>query len=298
VQELTWVLQQCRQAAQLTHRRELRQTSDILRQLASMFPRSEWLASALESAERADKALEQLRSGPLTPLMGVRPDGQQEGVDIEGEAIGASAPTPSPDSAVGGASLPAKFAVQVDGVGSFLVLRQGRITIGTSSTSRPIDVALMAEPGLPAVTIERVDEDYFLTAEQPVRVNDKPTTKKLLTRGDRIALSPRCRLKFSVPSPATTSAVLSLSGTRLPRSDARQVILLDRQMILGPGSSAHIRAEQLSKPAVFHVREGRLLCRAADALTVDDRPMDERTGIRLGAHVRVGPVSLVITPAP
>jgi len=296
-QELTWVLQQCRQAAHLTHRGELRQMSEIFRQLASMFPRSEWLGSALESAERASKGLEQLRSGPLTPLMNIRPDDQQERVDIPDEPIGASAPAPSPDSAVLGASLPTKFAVQVDGVGSFVVLRERRITIGTASTSQPIDLALMAEPGLPAVTVERADEDYFLTAEQPVRVNDKPTTKKLLTSGDQIALSPRCRLKFTVPNPASTSAVLRLSGTRLPRADARQVILLDRQMILGPGSSAHIRAEQLSKPAILHIREGRLLCRASDPVTVDDRPMDDRTGIPLGAHVRVGPVSLVITPA-
>lgn len=296
-QELTWVLQQCRQAAQLTYRGELRQTSEILRQLASMFPRSEWLGSALESAERAGKGLEQLRSGPLTPLMTIHSDDQQERADIEGEPIGTSSPASSPDSAVLGASLPTKFAVQVDGVGSFVVLRQGRITIGTANSSRPIDLALMAEPGLPAVTIERVDEDYFLTAERPVRVNDKPTTRRLLASGDQIALSPRCRLKFTVPSPASTSAVLRLSGTRLPRSDARQVILLDRQMILGPGSSAHIRTEQLSKAAIFHIREGRLLCRAADPVTVDDRPMDVRMGIPLGAHVRVGSVSLVITPA-
>jgi len=297
VQELTWVLQQCRQAAQLTPRGELRQASEVLRQLASMFPRSEWLASALESAERASKGLAQLRSGPLTPLLTIHPDDEQERVGIEGDPPGASTPTPSGNSAVLGASLPGKFAVQVDGVGSFVVLRQGRITIGTSSTSRPIDLVLMAEPGLPAVMIERVDEDYFLTAEQPVRVNDKPTTRRLLASGDQIALSPRCRLKFAVPSPASTSAVLSLAGTRLPRSDARQVILLDRQMILGPGPSAHIRAEQLSKAAIFHIREGRLLCRAADAVMVDDRPMDERMGIPLSAHVRVGPVSLVITAA-
>jgi len=296
-QELTWVIQQCRQAASLTHRGELRRTSEILRQLASMFPRSEWLGSALESAERASKGLEQLRSGPLTPLMTIRADDQQGRVDIEGMLIGTSAPAPSPESAVLGASLPTKFAVQVDGVGSFVVFRQRRITIGTASSSRPIDLVLMAEPGLPAATVERVDEDYFLTAEQPVRVNDKPTAKKLLTSGDQIALSPRCRLKFSVPSPASTSAVLRLSGTRLPRSDARQVILLDREIILGPGSSAHIRAEQLSKPAILHIREGRLLCRAADPVTVDDRPMDVRMGIPLNAHIRVGSVSLVITPA-
>jgi hypothetical protein len=192
--------------------------------------------------------------------------------------------------------LPTRFAVQVDGVGSFLVYRQDRITIGTASASRPIDLVLMAEAGLPAATIERVDEDYFLTTEQVVCVNDKPTRRKLLSSGDQIALSPRCRLKFSVPSAASTSAVLHLSGTRLPRSDARQVILLDREMILGPEPSAHIRAGQLRQPAILHVREGRLLCRTADAVTVDDQPIDPRRGIPLNAHVRVGPVSLVITP--
>src|SRR5207244_2143048 len=99
---------------------------------------------------------------------------------------------------------------------------------------------------LPVVTIERVEEDYFLTAEKPVQVNGAPVRRKLLAGGDQIALSPRCRIKFELPHPASTSAVLTLSGARLPSSDARRVILLDRAMVLGPGANAHMRADGLS----------------------------------------------------
>ncbi|HUU22635.1 MAG TPA: hypothetical protein VM389_08885, partial [Phycisphaerae bacterium] len=130
----------------------------------------------------------------------------------------------------------------------------------------------------------------------PVCVNDKTVTGKLLADGDRIALSPRCRLRFRLPNAASSTAVLELSGTRLPQGDARRVILLDREIILGPDDSAHVRVA-LSAQAVLHVKDGRLVCRTDLPLTVDRRPADPSRGIPLGVPVRIGPIGLVLTEA-
>jgi len=145
------------------------------------------------------------------------------------------------------------------------------------------------------VTIERNDEDYFLVAQQGVTVNDKPVTRKLLADGDAIALSPRCRLKFSLPHAASTTAVLQLSGTRLPAGDVRQVILLDRSLVIGAGSSAHIRVDGLAEPIVLHVHDQRLICRSSVDVLVDERPLGRSRGIPVGAHVKIDAVSFVVT---
>ena len=126
-------------------------------------------------------------------------------------------------------------------------------------------------------------------------VNDRPVTQKLLADGDRIALSPRCRMRFSVPNAASTSAVLHLSGTRLPKTDARRVILLDRELVIGPGSASHIRADSLDEPVVLYVRDGRLCCRTKEPVLVNDAVQDGSAGLPLGASVRIGPVSMVMT---
>jgi hypothetical protein len=187
--------------------------------------------------------------------------------------------------------------LQVDGVGSFFVLRDRCVTIGPMSSSRRPDVGLLADAGLPVVTVERNDEDYFLTSDRAVCVDDKTVTRKLLTPGDRVALSPRCRFRFELPNAASTSAVLNLTGARLPRGDARRVILLDRSIVLGPGASAHVRADHLEEPVVLHVRDGRLFCRTNEEVMVDGHPMDRNAGIPAGAAVRVGSLSLVVTEA-
>ena len=193
--------------------------------------------------------------------------------------------------------LPARFSIHVDGVGSFLVLRDRQVTMGAAGSSHRADLALVAEPNMPATTIERVDDAYFLSSSGPVRVNDRPTTRTLLADGDRIALSRRCRMRFGLPHAASTSAVLDLTGTRLPTGDARRLILLDRSLVIGPGPASHIRADELSGPVVLSVRDDRLCCTGAEAVTVDDRPVDRSGQIPIGGHVRIGPVSWVMTLA-
>ena len=187
---------------------------------------------------------------------------------------GAGSPPPVPGA------LPNRFIIRVDGVGSFLVLRSPRVTIGPVSSSRMPDVGLVADPGLPVATIERLDDDYFVRAAQLVAVNDRSAVGdagRLLATGDRVALSPRCRLAFHLPSPASTSAVLELTGSRLPMADVRRVILMDRDLIIGPhagadashgsvGRARRNRPAPSRRPAVLRV-QGR-----SDRRRPPDRP--------------------------
>ena len=206
------------------------------------------------------------------------------------------APVPHvvPELQAGG--LPSRFLLQVDGAGSYLVLRDHRVTVGPAGSSRGADVGLLADSGLPTATIERVEDDYFLVSDGSVRVNQAAGGRKLLADGDKISLSRRCGVKFARPHAASPSAVLTLSGTRLTRGDARRVVLMDREMVVGPGATAHVRVDLLAHPAVFYVRDGRLHCRSEEPVTVNDRPVDRVEGIPLNANVRIGSVSLVITP--
>jgi hypothetical protein len=184
----------------------------------------------------------------------------------------------------------------VDGAGSCLVLRQPVVTVGPISSSKLPDVALIAEAGAPVATIERVDEDYFVRGSV-FAINDKPAGDKLLTNGDRISLTPRCRLGFLVPSAASTTAVIDLIGARFPRADLRRVVLMDREVVIGPGMTSHVRCDTTPEPIVLHVRDNRLFCRTSGEVEVDGKPMDRVQGIPLGAHVRVGLVSFVVTKA-
>ncbi len=144
--------------------------------------------------------------------------------------------------------------------------------------------------------IERTDEDYFLRCDRAVTVNDRSVTERLLTAGDKVALSPRCRWRFERPNAASNSAVLALSGARLPQADTRKVSLLAREIIIGPGPTAHIRADRCGHTAVLHVSNDRLVCRSEMPLTIDDKAVDLSQGIPMETPVKIGQIRLVVTP--
>ena len=127
-----------------------------------------------------------------------------------------------------------------------------------------------------------------------MRVNDKPTTAALLAGGDAISIGPRCRLVFRRPSAASGTAILDLTAARLARGDVRQVILMDREILIGPGAAAHVRCDTLAQAAVLQRRGGRWFLRCSDAVQVDGRPTPSTAEIAPGAHVRMGTVSFVI----
>lgn len=190
--------------------------------------------------------------------------------------------------------MPPRFVLQVDGVGSFIVFRDARVTVGPiSSSARPM-LALMADPNLPVILIERMEGDYFVRSQTPVEVNGQAVTEKLLADGDRITLSPRCSIRFHLPNPASTTAVLTVTGARLSRPDIKQLILMDRDILIGPYANDHIRTEQLKEPVALFAQNGRLLCRAKESILVDGRGFDPNVGLAMDKRVEIGKVSLVV----
>ncbi len=291
IQEADALVRQSRLAFSFIQAGEARRAASILSRLSAVRPNAAWLKDACRQATTAAESLEHLAAGPLGLL---------------GTAAGSSTfllppeerprvpATPEPARISPGPALPERFLLQVDGAPSTLVFRNRCVTIGPLSSSRRTDLGLMADAGLPTISIERIEDDYFLSSASPVAVNDAPVTRRLLVHGDRIALSPRCRLEFRLPSSASTSAVITLAGTRLPQCDARQVVLLDRTLVIGPGQGSHVRVDQIPSQAILHVRQDQLCCRTDQELAAEGRPLDPRAGLPLGRPVRIGPLSLTL----
>ena len=245
-----------------------------------------WLKRTAEQLRQAEQALTDLKVGPLAWLGQAAPRG----------AVAAPAPArriePQPHTMPQRSDiLPTQFVLHVDGVGSFLVLRQPVVTIGPISAPVAADVAVVAEPTLAPVTIARLDDDYFIKGLAPAAAS--APAGRLLASGEPLELSPRCRLTFRVPSPASTTAVLDLTGARLPRGDVRRVILMDQDLIIGATSAAHVVAPRLERPVVLHVRHGRLVCPGRDGGGGFGGGGDS-LALPVGESVSVGGVSFVV----
>ncbi len=285
----------CHQAAELVAQARPGEALPLLRRVKALCPSATWLDKVMADVRKAAEAQEDLDSGPLGLSIADAshcrlqiPEGGLESprmTNPQSEIRHPRSETPA---------LPSEFIMQMDGIGSFVVFRDARVTLGSiSSSSRPT-LGLMAEPDLPTIAIERVDSDYFLHADKPIEVNDQVVKEKLLADGDRIALSPRCRVRFGLPNPASTTAVLTLSGARLSRPDIRQVILMGRDILAGPYTNNHVQTEQLEKTITFFAQNDRLLCRADAPISVGDQPVQSDAGLTLDTPIRVGPLSMVL----
>ena len=302
VAELQRAVVECRLAVVAAEAGHMRQVGEMLRRARAILPDAAWLGEAVEAVDRAANAAETLWSGPLgmlsgpdAPVLSPLENGHGRRNAEKAEEHDAAAPAPvSPE----GSSMPRRFVIQLDGAGSSLVISGRRVTVGPISSMHRPDLGLLADANLPVISVERTDEgDYFLACQQPVEVNDRPVTGKLLADGDKIALSPRCRLRFRLPTPASTTAVLELSTARMPQADIRRVILMDRELVIGPGGAAHVRADDLPGRAVLQPGDGKLMCRTECELTRDRRPMDVAEGIPFDSPVRIGPLGMVINRA-
>jgi hypothetical protein len=290
ISELGRVLAQCRQAAEHIAAGRPREAVPLLRKATSVCPSAQWLATLADQTRQAADLLDDLAASPIA-------DDRRWTIEERDSQLSEEQPQAMgyKGSDVSEGSLPSKFVLQMDGIGSFIVLRDGRVTIGPISSSAHPTVGLMADPNLPVATIERADDDYFIRSASPIRVNDATTTNKLLANGDRIGLSPRCGMRFMIPNPASATATLNLSTARLGRADVRQIILMDRDILVGPNAGSHIHAESLEETIALYVKNGRLLCKANQAILVDEKPVSATSGLPIEKPIRIGRMSMVLT---
>ena len=327
IRNLEKILIKCRRVCTYLSRSQPRQAIEILRQIKALLPTAEWVEAAVVQAEQAAVALEGLGAGPLGLMMtNDSKTGGDESINQVAELAAELMGTQSgqgfraklqnkpnlggPDimddgglksgvmmggGVTRGSGLPGKFVIQVDGVGSYLVVRNSFVTVGPVSSSQKPDIGVIAEPSLPVVGIERTEGDYFLRSNESIQVQGKAVKDKLLANGDRIGLSARCRMKFEISNAASSTAVLSLSSGRFPRADIRRVILLDREIIVGPGTTAHIRVDQADETTALCLQDGRLYCRSREVVKANHRTLERESAIAMDTPVQVGEISFVIT---
>jgi tetratricopeptide (TPR) repeat protein len=264
---------------------------ETLSRLLHVWPQAHWLRQVIDGLATAGTAIEQVRSGPIGLLD--RHDAMPA-VDRKADALPL---LPVPKAILPRTVSPAhRFLLHVDGAGSYAVLSGGAVSIGPVSASTPTDVPLLTAAHSPVISISRSDEDYFLNARVALPVNDRLVASKLLANGDRVTLGPRCRIEFRRPNPASSTAVLNIAGARLSWSGVREVLLMSREIVIGPNSSSHIRSRDSARQVVLHMSQGQLLCRAGEPIEIDGKSVGCVSEVKPGQRIAVSGVSFVIQP--
>jgi|GEM_PF-4528488 len=293
---------------------DIKKAAVNVNQLDRLLPEVAWVIEAKGAIQNATSHLDTVRAGPLGFIVDSLSSAEIKVANSEAgvENIGISNRIEIIDKkAVESLSLrdikvatdmPEKLMVQIDGVGSYLIYRQNKLMIGGISSCKNVDLGFIGGPELQHVTIIRGEDDYLLQVEDQstggIEINGEGVKEKLLLHDDKIALSPRCRFKFQKQNVASSTAFLSFASAKFPRSDVRGAILLERELIIGSTTDAHIIATTLQHPVILYIADGHLLCRSNASLYGDGQLIDATTPLVVGVSYCTRDLSFVITGHP
>jgi len=197
----------------------------------------------------------------------------------------------------GGAPLPKRFLLWVDGVGGYLVCLSSRVTFGQATADGPVDVPLFAEVSRTHAEVTRDGEGYVIESGRGIRINGDETKRAVLAPGDRVTLGSSCQFLFHKPVAVSSSVRLELtSGHRLPVA-VDGVLLMGNELMLGPGPESHIELPGLETPVLIYRSKDGLSVRVPDLkFTIDDRPHLDRAILPLPAVVSCDAFTFALEP--
>jgi hypothetical protein len=207
------------------------QAAVLLGRLGQLGLTSRWIGEAKEHLDDLEEHRRALLEGPLGLLAGrdvTRAGGTDQRVTEETASLPTRRARPierplvvSPAAEQG--LLPRRLLFRIDGVGSFLLIRGDRVSIGRAGGGA--DLELQSDLAERQAEIIRAAEDYFVVAASGVELAARRDDHALLQDGDRLALNKRVRLTFRRPSLKSTTAALDLGEGVRAAGDCRRVIL-------------------------------------------------------------------------
>jgi len=275
------------------------QAALLLGRLAKLNARAEWAAEAKGHLDAIETAWEAVMEGPLGLLSRACAGGVFERAALSGETLSARAVNIAPPPVYRGSKdvvampvhqavtpgLARRILLRVDGVGSFLLIRGDRVSIGRAGPGSTADIQLVSDLADRQAEIVRAGEDYFVVSQSGVELAGSNVDHALLQDGDRVRLGKRVRLKFKRPSLKSSAAVLELGeGVRM-ENDCRRAVLWSGPILLGGLKECHVPAPQIEGQYVLMERGGKMFAKRVG-------PASEAVPVELGAPFALGDLRL------
>ena len=248
VDELQKQLERCRSIDQAVQQGNFKIALRTIQHVQRVSPNTSWAKSMLTSIQQCQTEIEALHAGPL----GLLPRHSLDNLDSFNKAP-VERPRqiqPMAKPKLDANSISQQSLLRVDQLGGVLLLGGNSISIGTPSIGSKSTIVLQTEGLTSQIRISRDGEDYFVSCNGGVRVNNVLADRHILASGDVITVGARGRLKFLRPVAASNSAVLIVQGARLKRRDIRGIVLVDDAVVFGD-SGCHFSVPNLPRRVIL-----------------------------------------------
>jgi len=320
-------INQLGQAASWLRQGKPQQALPVLQRVVNRCPKAAWLTQLVKQTQQAADAYAQIDASPLGELgvvdigrlssVGFTPKAEESAPAMFAETQAVASPlTGGPggstdswgiegDKVAGGGDHALKeltdrvYVLETQNAETTWLTLGDRVSMGPISGKQPVDLGLVADPLLPVVNLVCEEGDWFIQSDRAVSINDKSVTRALLQHGDKIALSPRCRLKFARPHAASASATLELLQGRLARPDIRRIVLVSDALVIGNTSATHIASSDALTPVVLRLKKsgsGHSLCLGSDQVAIaGDVSVSKGDAVPIAKPVNIGGLGLRLT---
>jgi hypothetical protein len=291
IQPCSQIVEYSRQAVVQINAGNFETAAVCLRKIRTLLPKAKWVTEMIGQAQTAAAAQQKLQAGPLGILESILLSTVSEMPVVAKKNAWpvAGMHDVSPVQRYNDMDMKMRFILQMDGIGAYHVLCGNRITIGPVSGSKRSDIELVTAPDVRRRQIERIDSDYFFGG------NESGSDKQLLGDGDRIELSPRCRFKFTLPNPASSTACLIPSSGRFPRADISGVILMDREILIGPERNNHVQSGQVPEAFTVFLQDGQIHCRSSQPVYASGSALGTDQALPMDTQIEAGDFRFVLT---
>ena len=267
--DLRRVIDHCRQAKESIDCRQYSVARQELEIAVQIIGPCDWLAETIRVLASIEEQAGALRTGPLGLLRSHPSSSASHRNQFETVSHVPMQQSPQEKNS--------QQLLRVDGLGSVLLVDTDVVTIGSSSASKRFDIAIQSDGPSTPIFVRRNDGDYIAESEASFRLNDRPTQRRLLRSGDALAFGRRGRLRFRQPVPASTSAVLDVTGAGLRRREIRQIALMSDSLLFAR-SGGHFSVETSDRPiVVFRDHDGYAIKYAGEGGEIQrleiDRPV-------------------------
>jgi hypothetical protein len=182
-----------------------------------------------------------------------------------------------------------RYHLWIDGVGAYLLTCANEVAVGgPQGDDGAVAVRLLANLSRRHATFRRTGESYVLDAHGRVSVSGMVVNDRtILGTTSEIELGRGVKLRFRMPSALSATAVVDFLSDHRPELSVDGVVLMDRTLLLGPGTGSHVCCRDWSADVVVHAGEApdTFQVRSRSALLVDGEIVHDGGDLPVGAVV-------------
>lgn len=180
--------------------------------------------------------------------------------------------------------------IWVDGVGCYLVCFGDVVQIGNArpDIQKSSHIAIVSDLASKHATIQYRDESYWCQPIQESSIDGiKASVVTNLCHGQELSLGEDVRLRFSIPSSLSQTAILRLESSHRFANGIDGVVLFRKTCLLGDGTQKHITCQDWSTDVVLFARGDYIFCKAMQGeISIDGESFGREVQVMSKKHLQ------------